>query len=101
MTKQPAVPPAFVGGRVALRGSHGFEQLGHWVSVPEQAVYAVSIRFGWCADLNEWYVSWSGIPATHWLFKRREDAELAIVELKATYDGEWEVHRATGGESRT
>jgi hypothetical protein len=101
MDKQPAVPPAFVGGRVASIGLQGFEQLGYWVSVPDDAVYAISIRFGWCPDLNEWYVRWSGIPATRWMFERREDAELAIVELKATYDGEWTEHQASGGESRT
>jgi hypothetical protein len=63
-------------------------------------VRPVAIRFGWCADLNEWYVTWSGGPTTQWMFKRREDAERAIVEMKATYDGEWDGRQAPGGQSR-
>jgi hypothetical protein len=100
MDKQLVAPPGFVGGRVASIGSHGFERLGYWVSLPEHPVYAASIRFGWCADLGVWYVSWSGMPTTQWIFTRRNDAERAIVELKATYDGEWEERQAPGGESR-
>jgi hypothetical protein len=96
--KHPITAPRFLGGRVASIDGHGFERLGYWVSLPEHPVYGVSIRFGWCADLGEWYVSWSGIP-TQWMFKRREDAELAIVELKATYDGEWQERQPPGGES--
>jgi hypothetical protein len=98
--KQPAAPPEFVGGRVASIFSYGFEWLGYWVSLPEHVVYAASIRFGWCADLDVWYVSWSGTPTTQWIFARRDDAERAIGELKATYDGAWEERLAPGGETR-
>jgi hypothetical protein len=100
MDKQPLVPPAFVGGRAVPIGLEGWEQLGYWASLPEEAMYAVSIRFGWCPDLNEWYVRWSGIPMTRWMFQRREDAERAIVDLKATYDGEWAERQSPGGENR-
>jgi hypothetical protein len=81
-------------------GLEGWEQFGYWVSLPEEAIYAVAIRFGWCPDLNEWYVRWSDAPTVRWLFQRCEDAERAITELKATYDGGWEQHQSPGGELR-
>jgi hypothetical protein len=86
---QPA-PPGFVGGRrVPLTEWHSYLQRGYWRHPGAHPAYAVSIRFGWCADLGRWYVDWSGIPTARWLFARVEDAELAITELQACREGEW------------
>jgi hypothetical protein len=86
---QPA-PPGFIGGRrVSLTEWHSYLERGYWRHDGDHPAYAVSIRFGWCADLGRWYVDWSGIPTARWLFARVEDAELALTELRACREGEW------------
>lgn len=90
MDPHKAAPPGFIGGRVLpVMEWHSRQQRGYWHHEGTHPALAVSIRFGWLADLDEWYVGWSGIPPETWAFPRQQDAELAVVELMACREGEW------------
>ncbi len=87
-----AAPPGFIGGRPApVLEWHSHRRLGYWVHEGAHPAFKTSIWFGYAADIDQWYVTWSGIPPLTWLFGRRRDAELAVVELQMCREGDWQV----------
>lgn len=90
-------PPGFVGGRPEpptyrppTEAPPREISLGSWSHGHPQSPYRATIRYVHRPDDRCWAVDWSGVPSGTWVFLRQEDAEVAVVELQATLEGEWE-----------
>lgn len=81
----------FVGGEPTnLWDDRPGVEIGVWFHPGTHPSEAKHIRYGRYDD-GQWYVMSSDRPTGRWLFRRQEDAELAVVELQAARPGEWQV----------
>jgi hypothetical protein len=84
----------FLGGqKVNLACARHQAATAVWWHPGAHPAFGTHIRFGRLAD-GRWYVQHTSFPSIEYAFRRRDDAELAVVELmELRRDGRWVVQR--------